>query len=129
MGYKTRGNVKKITLPIDMAEDLKGLTLEQYKEKYGIDLKPYIALRDFEIMCDFDGLVVVNFKSPDYCRLTSYFIPTKIAYTTYEANTNDAMLAFYLDDRDNNYAIGIQLRIPKDRPFEINSIVIEPFSV
>lgn len=60
MSYKTQLVVKEVYLPIDRSDD--GITIEQYKEKYGIDLYDVFIINKKEGKNDYDILPKSFFK-------------------------------------------------------------------
>lgn len=123
--YPAFGNVKTITLPISTGDNL---TLDEYKEKYGIDLRPYIKLNteDKEIQLNFDGFVLVRLmkSSGDAILVSSVFAPNKFNIHYWSEGHDSAVLSLMLADADGNWADGIKFEIESTSPFELDSIRI-----
>lgn len=123
ISYPQFGNVKTITLPIATGDNL---TLDEYKEKYGIDLRPYIKLNteDKEIQLNFDGFVLVRLmKSPgDAIFVSTVFAPNSFKVRLWNEGHNSASLSLTLKDADGNWDDGIKFEILSTSTFELDSI-------
>lgn len=126
MSYKTFGKMKTITLPIDGSD--QDLTLEEYKEKYGIELKKYIDLESGSIDLDFpsDALVLLQTLSTTGYALKIGFI-NSIPRHAWEEGNEDGYYMLISRDADDYNVFGIQLSIDKDDPLDFDHIKISNY--
>ena len=112
MGYKMPNVVKEIYLPINPDEDGAGLTIEQYKEKYGIDLKELFVFntRDFQVKCNkIAKLYVVNIGVSSGSDFSS-LISNKVIPVTYFKHSTDGEVTstrIGVYDPDEGEVVGI----------------------
>lgn len=123
MVYSNFGKVKTITLPFTGTED--GLTLDQYKERFGIDLLDIIELKDdfiqFKESRYSNNLILLNHEYhgiyPAITRIKGYNSGTSSAYLN--------MVYLTFDDEDAvTIENGFYLTISQDAEFKAENIRI-----
>ena len=125
MSYKPFGKTKTITLPISV--DDEEMSIYQYKEKYGIDLREIIDLfldaGSGNIRFKVDALILVQVHKLNVpCRI---FVPNKYYYVTWTSGETDGALSLTLIDYSGDaFDAGIALKIPYDKDFIIENLTI-----
>ena len=124
MGYKMPIVCKEVNFPISKGDEL---TLEEYKEKYGIDLKNYIEL-------DSDnGLILINF--PENMKANVVFrgfdkkIPPVVPFVNpwlgyYVEGDSPAFIAIRNMDANNYYIVNFVIRIPYQKALSLENVMV-----
>ena len=128
MGYKNFQVTKELHLPI--GDDDQEITLEQYKEKYGIDLSKYLSIESNYII----------FNTPFLEKLYLILMPRSQAYIgsygkvmtnleliqidEYEAGTKDAVSILGIYSHDESGYFGIKFSLNKDDELDIKNIKV-----
>ena len=120
MGYPIFGKVKTITLPLPAVN----MSIEEYKNHYGIDLKPYIELMEdgnFWFVCD--GYIILDVKDSDINfnhKLTTirYQNVLSFEYNEYIEGVQDGQT--YL----RGLVYSLLLQLPKNAPFTLDNIEV-----
>ena len=128
MGYKMPLVTKEIYLPLSDGELVDGITLEEYQEKYGIDLKPFIKLDTFNktISCDFgfSKIYIVNADWNVYfCTNVFSYILVNSTQNWIEGEQGAYIILFF----DESHEYGFELLIPRDDDFKIENVRVVAF--
>lgn len=131
MSYPNFGNVKTLTLPIP---DSNGLTIAQYKEKYGIDLKDILAINsdDGGMRLIYNGLILLSdIENSLWNNFTvmgehSVFPVSSFGMSDYESGVNDGSLSIGVCDVINNTTAGLMFFLPNSRTPTLDNIVVMP---
>ena len=132
VSYPIYGKVKTIVLPIPAGV----LTLDQYKENYGIDLKEFIGLeangaitmsfpRNTQVLLDAEDIAGVNTFMPAI-KGSLLSISASIS-TSYSAGATDANITIGAYNYDDSGIIGLQIECDKDVSFELDNLKISGF--
>lgn len=128
--YPAFGNVKTLTLPIP---DSNGLTIAQYKEKYGIDLKDILFISEIDggmhllyngliLLSDIDNSLWNGFNA--YGEYSTFPV-SAYSYSIYESENSNGLLSIgYLNSSDG-MVTGINFLLPKDRPVSYDNIIVQ----
>lgn len=129
MGYEMPIVCKEINLPIANGDNL---TIEEYKNKYGIDLKPYLRLeRSGEIKFFVPNakinVVVLNMDETlagNYIP-SAVFDPSPVMVTgAYESGVKDATTILGTTNVNDDH-FGIQFGITNGKEFTLENLIIE----
>lgn len=127
MSYENFGVVKTLVLPIPETE----ISVDEYKERFGIDLKEYLILQDGLIGFDFKNCIVYlsdykNYVGGIVSGYTQNFVfPIAcIKYQAWESGSNDGYLQLGSYDSTQLVVDGLHLFIERDKDFEIDNIKI-----
>ena len=120
MGYPSFGKVKTIVLPIDAIDG--EMTIEQYKEKYGIDLKDLIYLDELNktiLLKNKDNLLILvnDMSSNSYLPI---FCPPSISVQAWEEGNSNGNISFL----DNSNDFGVIIEISQDDNFKIENVKV-----
>lgn len=129
MGYPAFGKVKTIVLPIAKGDNL---SISEYKEKYGIDLKEYLFV-DASGNLYFDTskyLFLVRLIDADRStyHFNSFNVIISSLVTTYDAGSTDATLQLMtspVDEADWS----IKFEIDKDVDFLLDNVRISYYEI
>lgn len=123
MGYTMPIVCKELNLPCPMD---KSFTLEQYKEKFGIDLKPFIKLEEKQIYATFPNFTKVNLVCVglDISLISKVGPITYSNQTEYDEGVEDATLTFEYVDSQGNAGYGIIFTIDKDTEFALENVKV-----
>lgn len=126
MGYPIFGKVKNIVLPCDTSDPL---TLDQYKEKYGIDLKEFLVVENNVIKFKADNSVIYiqtrNEQGAQAVYGTSFLCPvTSSLITAYESGQSSAKLMLGVYNNDEQDYCGIGLTIDKDDEYTLDNVKV-----
>ena len=132
MGYDIFGKSKTIVLPVP---GVQGMSLEEYKNKYGIDLKDFIRLDGTRITFNtnhslilidgstYDGLLLVN-------GIENAIIPsTDSSLEDYVAGSSDARLTIGVYNVEEEIVCGISFYLSRNKEFSIDNIELFPAGV
>lgn len=128
MSYSAFGKVKTIVLPINGNEDL---SYEQYKEKYGIDLKDVIYLQGTSIRIREGALVLVQAKPSSemgYDYFPSLFAPNYYQQEDWKEGNAQGILSLGLVDT-GSAAHGIRFYVESDDEFKIENVNVMFFEM
>ena len=119
MGYKMSIICKELYIPVPTGEYL---TLQQYKEKYGIDLKEYLSLDGNYIKCDFGDakvyLVSDAFKS---VAGSSVVMGRGYGQIEYESGDTDGKLSITVDGAGE---LGLVFTIDNSEELSLDNVVV-----
>ena len=135
MGYKNFQVPKTIYLPISRADE--DLTLAQYKEKYGIDLKPFIILNGDSLGGS------VDFKFPMNTEIKMVLIDDSYSTTIpavgnitnvdmvdyYVEGSTDGVTAVLYSTINESFGWGMNFAIKKETAFNIDNILVSEFEL
>lgn len=123
MGYPNFGKAKTITFPIDGKET--GYSIEEYKEKYGIDLRDILTIDENLIVFKHDlNATILVLDTMAYPAKSVSFAPN-ISTTAYLANTTPAELK--LGNAAGN--LGISFYIAEDYELKLENLKIYQISL
>lgn len=131
MGYKMPIVCKKIVLPIELGDSL---SLEQYKEKYGIDLKNFIKLQSTGkidlIAPDNTELILtdVGTDSPNYFGLFTGPI-TGLSQSAYIAGEQTGNTTISRIDIDMNVGFGINIFVDQADDFILDNVFVDYYEI
>ena len=122
-GYKMPIVCKEVILPLEKGDDL---TIEQYKEKYGIDIR---EVMDITISGSQIVIYLKPFINVLFCSLESIgFAPSIVSrpidgqVQEYDEGVNDGMYEFIFG---LNYGWRYQIVCPKDKEFTLENVKIK----
>lgn len=126
MGYPVFGKVKTIVLPTNLTQPV---TIEEYKDLFGIDLKDFIYLdADYHVikikapntmfLLDMNGLDYVFGNYGDHLESAH-----SIMISSYTAGS-DSATTFLWTANNSLEGEGIVLNIDKDSPFSIDNLMV-----
>lgn len=125
MAYKTPIVCKELYLPCSVLDG--NMTLDEYKAKYGIDLKPFIRLED-------DGTIYFDFPHLTKCYICDLDYGSSDLPDVGEVNYNNGqqwdegaddgelMIGHYDLNQNNGYSI--KFSISRNAEFSIENIVV-----
>lgn len=119
--YKNTLVVKKIYLPIEEGEEL---TLDEYKEKYGIDLRKFIKLNDDKDILTLFGdveLYLVCKGWEEVFGTSVRQVSTNIVKNAYSSGLQNGVTILGVNP-DNEY--GIEFYISRDEEFSVDNVII-----
>ena len=118
MAYENANVVKTLYLPVPYDQ----LTLDEYKSKYGIDLKSFLKIGEDTIDIDF-GNNIVYLVNPEFKSIGASEVekPVAVELTTYEFETTDATCIVYVGIAKE---MGLLLIIDKDKEFLPENIIV-----
>lgn len=132
MTYPNFGKVRTIVLPIDYNDP--SMSLEEYKDKYGVDISNFIFLDegnhqiilsfpDFAqiLLCEINyGLVAIN-GCPHIAQ------PNNLIVSQWDSGNSDGRTTiFYANDVTG---FGLSFAISQDDDFKIENIIIELYEI
>ena len=124
-GYKNNRATKTIILPIPMGGE-GDLSYQEYKERYGIDLKEVIDLDSSHGNVIFKENVILLIKSQDYPNLPINVPPNNFIIADYESGSSDLDLQLWYQDSTAAMGYGVRFLISQDDPFDWDHLVIGP---
>lgn len=124
--YPNFGKVKTIVLPYVQEFDGIPATLDEFKEKTGIDLKPFVYL---------GAGGIVSLRAPNTMFLLNsdgaygkaYSLisaPNQIDSHTWEKDANDGDFILHIFDSNSNFDFTFSLIVDKDSDFLIDNVKI-----
>lgn len=123
MAYKMPLVCKEINLPCD--EWGERITLEKYKELYGIDLIPFITLENNKIRVKFPKNTKINLVS---LRGTGYLSAVgpinRVIFNDYDISSSDAETTLAYTDLDDNAGFGLHFIIERTEDFDMSNLRI-----
>lgn len=126
MGYKMPIVCKEIYIPC-LKEDDASMTLDEYKDKYGLDLKQFIVLYGSAIYFEFPLYAKVYLVSLErWADISNVSMINNITSQEWIEGDDDGFTSFMFTDIDKEHGFGIRLGIAKDEEFLIDNIVITP---
>ena len=117
MGYKMPNVVKEIYLPINVGDDL---SVEDYREKYGINLKDFIALEGGYINIKF-GISKVFLVDLYIKEVYPYIV---LSQDGYESGSAEGASLLY-GNPEGQASFCIKFYIDKDDDFSIENVKIK----
>lgn len=115
--YPNFGKVKTIVLPIP---EFGNFTINQYKEKYGIDLRDILKVEGSEIIVKTNAFILLfDAVGTIWSR---YLFPNDFSSVSYEEGSADAELVWIYKDSNGDVSIGIQFFIDKNDPCDIENL-------
>ena len=123
MGYKNFQVVKEIYLPIQRSDNL---TLAEYKEKYGIDLKPFVSLDDEGKSIQFttpnNAKFFIAFLDSLLVPFSKVFQPNAFTTQSWDSGVDSAETILMIEDITATYGIGIAFTIDANDAFDLANI-------
>ena len=128
MGYKMPIVCKSVVLPITKGDNL---TLDEYKEKYGIDLSDYIILDEYFIVFKFPEMVEFKLAilSSNHGSFPCVGGITEVSEMEYDSEVQDATLTLIYSDSQHNYGWGIQFVIDENGAFSIENLKVKNYEL
>ena len=130
ISYPKFGKVKTITLPIEH----NTLTWEEYKEKYGIDLRDLVRLNSGkQIVLKEESLIIFNLsevQNTGYSDIPAMLpLPSTLLSVPYSAS-DDALLSFFINHFDSGSGeiipfLSIDLIIRKENDLDLDNLEIQ----
>ena len=132
MSYKNFGCVKTIVLPIDMDKQGGGFTYSEYKEKYGIDLKDIIVLKNGSIYLKNDTALHLVYTEKSGSTYGYRYMPrmnviVDVIYTDYESGSQHGSLTLYCGvNAQDGAKHGIAFEVLNNVEFKIENVIVGP---
>lgn len=121
MGYSMPIVCKELYLPIAQDDELN---LDEYKDKYGIDLSKYVHINGPEIAIRFPILYKVYLVALDYENICPVGLINNFTASAYESGSTNAETSIMCTDLAENAGFGIRLVVNKDDDLTIDNIKI-----
>lgn len=136
MGYPAFGKIKTLTLPIPS----QPMTLEEYKERYGIDLLEYVSLSDggyinFNAHNSYVLLSETNYENEGgddeiVLNCTNIIIPiASVVVSVWDSGKNDAETKLGIYNPSDGTMGGLMFSVSKNQSFTLDNVKIGPKSL